>query len=111
LFAVLDFAHDFVVVLDVVTGEWVIEVDACATTDNRLDEPFFALDLDLCAGVAVVFGNLVLADGPNLVVVVLAEGLAGFDDDATRVTDLFADDVVFDRREDVALAENDCSNS
>lgn len=59
----------------------------------------------MCAGVAVVFGDLVGADRSDLVLVVLAERL--LDENGSVVADGLPDDVVFDGCEDVLLTEDD----
>jgi len=107
LLAVVDGADDLVVVLDVVPGERVVEIDARAAADDGLDEPFLAVDADLRPGIPVVFGNLVLAYRPDLLLVECAEGLLGRDDHAPALADLLATDVVLDAPEEVALADDD----
>ncbi len=85
----------------------MVEVDACAPADDGLDVAVLAVDVDVAAGVALVFGDLVLRDGADLLLVVFAEGVGGRDGDGALVADLLAQDVLLDVREDVGLSQDD----
>ncbi len=107
MLAVVDLVDDFVLVLDVLAGQRVVEVDACAAADDRADVALLAVDLDVRAGVAVVFVDLLGAYGLDIVGIVLAEGLLGGDRDTAGIAGLAAGDGRFDALEDVSFTEDD----
>ncbi len=105
--AVLDDVDDFVLVLEVLAGEGVVEVDAGAPADDGLDVALLPVDGDASAGVAVVLVDLLGADGAHVVGIELAERLVGRNLDRAGVADLLADEFLVDGLEDVARADDD----
>jgi len=85
----------------------MVEVDPGPTADDRLDEPLLSVDGHLRSRIAILLRNLVLADRPDLRLVVLPEGFAGGNSHVPGVADLRSDDLVLDGPEDVALPEHD----
>ena len=85
----------------------MIEVDACAPADDGLDVAVLAVDIDVCAGIAVVLVEFLGANSTNFIGVVLAEGLLGGDDDAAGVAGFLPFDIGFDRLEEMARTECD----
>jgi adenylate cyclase class 2 len=104
---VFDDIEDFELVFDVLACERMVEIDAGTAGEDGFEIPLLAFDLDLCAGIPVVFGDLVRADSPYLVRIVFAERLRRWDCHTPAGTDLLSDDFLFDWFDDVTFSEND----